>query len=833
MRRGSSCCLVAGCDDEDLDKLEQKSSLPFAKLENTDLSERDMSGIDFRGACLVGSNLTGSQVTESLLYGADIRRCIGAANYGDVWNCPGRVTSVTTLDTRVVLVLYEWLKNKSIDDILSKADKGDAFYQFAAAFYLESFGDQVDDPQRAFSYYSMAADQNYWAAVNNLGWMYEQGYGVEKSLEEAKKCYDRASRRDVIASFNFIRFCAVYEGDRDACYQLGSLYRIGGSIPADMEVSFHWTKISADGGHVKACRYAGVMNRSGTGTCRDFEEALKYLKAAADPSEDRSGSRGDPEAMFELAVMYESGQSGNIDYSEARYWYQKAASIIDHADAYIHLGKLYEEGKGGPISYEEALQCYKNAAMQGRVTGKYNQGRMLEHFPSPENATKAVELYQEVLQKDPFHTGAQFLLGTHYQRGTGIAKDLQKAEQIYRDTAGHSGAKIRIFLMKHHGDVADAEILEHRQLFEEIAERTKNAEERVHKELEKEEQRCDDQYLHSIFCECKKELEKSYKRSLKEAHMNPLFLPYDPFLADISLLDPIDSKDATSKKIKRIFRQIKAAGRSNPALTSSTVTNLTRVRHSVVSKKKLRERFVRLYNAWMSEDKGFPVPEGVEDGDLYRRGKVAEKLSQNIGRCCDGINNFFSEEEMSFSLDPNNINIPIGLRIGVALVQYKKRFLELHRHPEAHYAEQNTESLAFAYQQMRLPLGLPGVKTSVTYKYLGHSGDEFNAVIMMKRFLRGGKVWNTEIGEYSVENVCSFLCEVIDDPDNDILTKDHISEFVLKDSVLKKAGESAFIEFEENDYCNPFADQSSNPYKHKTLERILALHGYVSGHNPN
>jgi TPR repeat protein len=62
----------------------------------------------------------------------------------------------------------------------------------------------------------------------------------------------------------------------------------------------------------------------------------------------RSGrSAWDPNAQYNLGVLYDKGRGVSQDYAEAARWYRLAADQ-EHAWAQYNLGVLYREGHGVP-----------------------------------------------------------------------------------------------------------------------------------------------------------------------------------------------------------------------------------------------------------------------------------------------------------------------------------------------------------------------------------------------------------------------------------------------------------------------------------------------------
>ena len=97
---------------------------------------------------------------------------------------------------------------------------------------------------------------------------------------------------------------------------------------------------------------------------------------------------GDAEAQSNLGVMYEKGEGVPKDYVEAVKWYRKAAEQGDAygqkqlvkwyrkaaeqgvAIAQVNLGWMYDNGEGVPKDSSEATKWYRKAAKQGNADAK-------------------------------------------------------------------------------------------------------------------------------------------------------------------------------------------------------------------------------------------------------------------------------------------------------------------------------------------------------------------------------------------------------------------------------------------------------------------------------
>ena len=140
----------------------------------------------------------------------------------------------------------------------------------------------------------------------------------------------------------------------------------------------------------------GVMYCGGEGVAKDYAEAAKWFRKAAE--------QGHADARYLLGFLYDNGVGVANDYAEAAKWYRKAAEQ-GHADAQSVLGLLYFKGQGVAKDYTEAAKWYRKAAEQG-------------------------------------HADAQYFLGSLYYNGQGVAQDEAEAERWFRKAAvqGHTKA---------------------------------------------------------------------------------------------------------------------------------------------------------------------------------------------------------------------------------------------------------------------------------------------------------------------------------------------------------------------------------------------------------
>ncbi len=99
------------------------------------------------------------------------------------------------------------------------------------------------------------------------------------------------------------------QGDAEAQFKLGYMYKSGEKIPKNYPQALHW-----------------------------------YTKAA---------EQGNVRAQYNLAVMYNGGQEIPQDYPQALHWYTKAAEQ-GHTNAQFNLGVMYYNGQGTPRNLKQA-----------------------------------------------------------------------------------------------------------------------------------------------------------------------------------------------------------------------------------------------------------------------------------------------------------------------------------------------------------------------------------------------------------------------------------------------------------------------------------------------
>jgi TPR repeat protein len=270
--------------------------------------------------------------------------------------------------------------HSTLEALIIHANGGDPIAQ---TYLGEKYYHEIKDYIQAAYWYSKATKSGNAAAQNNLGLLYQNGYGVEKSYSKAAALFQLAANQGLHqAQFNlgfhyyqglgipqsYPAAAAWFQksadqGNANAQRNLGVLYAKGQGVAQSYANAAAWYKKSADQGNAEAQNYLGGLYDNGRGVLQSFSTAAAWYKKAAD--------QGDANAQNNLGVSYANGQGVAQSYSIASQWFQKSADQ-GNAEAQNHLGVLYANGLGLAQSYANAAAWYQKSANGGSKNGAQN-----------------------------------------------------------------------------------------------------------------------------------------------------------------------------------------------------------------------------------------------------------------------------------------------------------------------------------------------------------------------------------------------------------------------------------------------------------------------------
>ena len=215
-----------------------------------------------------------------------------------------------------------------------------------AGFYREGKLGQAD-PEKAFEYYSKAAEAGSMKGMEWLAWCYDSGSGVEKDPVKAFVWYERAAEM----------------GSSYAMYMLGAACKNGSGTEKNEEKAFAWYLAGAEGGHASAYCEAAYCYAHGIGTQQDLAQAAQWYEKAEEAGSidmhglewlgaiythhpevtgpdyergyayyQRAAEKGSGYAMYQIGTMYRDGTWLEADEAQARAWFERAAEAgYEHA----------------------------------------------------------------------------------------------------------------------------------------------------------------------------------------------------------------------------------------------------------------------------------------------------------------------------------------------------------------------------------------------------------------------------------------------------------------------------------------------------------------------
>jgi len=188
---------------------------------------------------------------------------------------------------------------------------GLAVFILVLGFTAPLFAGEIEDGISAFKKgdYATAlrllrplADKGNAFAETDLGFIYNNGWGVRQNHTEAMRWFRKAAE----------------QGIAQAQGQLGIMYDDGLAVPQNPAEASRWYRIAAEQGDARWQAHLGAMYHAGFGVPQDYAEAARWYRRAADQS--------DETGQFMLGLMYEYGHGVPLDYVRAQMWFYLAAA---------------------------------------------------------------------------------------------------------------------------------------------------------------------------------------------------------------------------------------------------------------------------------------------------------------------------------------------------------------------------------------------------------------------------------------------------------------------------------------------------------------------------
>ncbi|AAK24014.1 conserved hypothetical protein [Caulobacter vibrioides CB15] len=248
-------------------------------------------------------------------------------------------------------------------------------------------------------------------------------------------CHIRGEGRepDVAKGLVWLRK-AVALGDTDAMVELGNLYLFGAEgLAVDAPGAVKLYARAARLGDPNAMFNMAVMHRGGYGLPENPRLARAWYL--------RSGEAGLAAGAFGAGVALLEGYGGRSDARRGVLWLRRAIEM-GSAEAMNELGRLHAEGLGVSSDSDKALYFYRAAARNELPDAMYRLGAA--HYNgrlTDRNYVVAMRWFQ--LAADRGDYDAWFALGVMCETGRGVKSDRELALQMYRRAADSDQPAVR------------------------------------------------------------------------------------------------------------------------------------------------------------------------------------------------------------------------------------------------------------------------------------------------------------------------------------------------------------------------------------------------------
>lgn len=282
------------------------------------------------------------------------------------------------VDLGIAYFLGQGIQENSVEAFSlfkSSSKKGNLVADYYLALCYGSGEGTEENKEKAISYLKKAAEQGLVEAENTLAGAYALGDGVEKDKDKALSLLQSASEKEFpLAMFNYA-FLLIEDKAK----------------PENIKTAHKIMQKLVNNGDTEAQRVLGTWNLKGEGVKKNDQEGFRLISLAAE--------KGNTEALYQIAELYEEGKGTEKNYSKAIEYYARCAesepdilvkltSIKNLSEkeekvrdqkvyeiASIHasrgdkkmqsvLAALYQNGVGVEKNFDKAVEWFKKSAEQ-------------------------------------------------------------------------------------------------------------------------------------------------------------------------------------------------------------------------------------------------------------------------------------------------------------------------------------------------------------------------------------------------------------------------------------------------------------------------------------
>jgi hypothetical protein len=199
--------------------------------------------------------------------------------------------------------IYRYICSLNID---SNNERGFVLNIIANCYFCDNDIDVFKNEKKAFALYLQGAELGCGIAMNNVGYCYATGKGVEKDLLLAVKYYNNAIDKNITRAMINLAYCLEY----------------GLGVAKDEEKAFKLYCMAHHQGDPNGKHRMAQCYQHGIGVVKDELEAIKLYKELVEDEMTQRGYLRLTQALYDLASCYE-----NIDKNLAIQTFAKYYSL--------------------------------------------------------------------------------------------------------------------------------------------------------------------------------------------------------------------------------------------------------------------------------------------------------------------------------------------------------------------------------------------------------------------------------------------------------------------------------------------------------------------------
>lgn len=234
----------------------------------------------------------------------------------------------------------------------------------------------------AHAAFGRAAELGSVRAKSYLGWLYEQGHGVDTNHVTAARWYAEVADAGV----------------HDYAVKLGWMYMGSSSLTPDREKAEYWFGQAIAGDHLAAnIALASVLIADALGgkSVERVFEARSLLEVALDG--------GERLAAFFLARLYVEGVGGHPIEDDLGARYTRMSAEDGHSQMQGWLAQMHLQGRGVPTDRLEAAFWAALAAAGDDPLGRRLHATLSETLSAEEQKTVLERTFRWALEHQPSH----------------------------------------------------------------------------------------------------------------------------------------------------------------------------------------------------------------------------------------------------------------------------------------------------------------------------------------------------------------------------------------------------------------------------------------------